>query len=430
MSNFRSVIHPKDEIMQTMDRIYRYRMTTTSGGNLSIKEDSGDIWISPARVDKGNLSRNDIVCVKADGTVEGQHPPSSEFPFHKAIYEARPDIRAIVHAHPIALVAFSICQQSPNTRLFHQAHSICGEVGFAPYACPGSEALGTSIANTFREGCDSVILENHGVVVGGQSLSRAFERFEAFEFAGKTIIKGQQLGDVQYLTDEELKQAADRGVDFDSFHPGNATAKERELRRELCEFLKRGCRQRLLISTEGSFSARVDDDSFLVTPTTKDREHLSVDDFVLVNGNDRESGKLASRAAKAHQAIYEQHPGVHAIVFAHPVNATAFSVTRTTLDVRTIPESYVFLRDVAQVPYGRHYGSSQEIASFVSERNPAAILENDGVIVTGRNVLDAFDRLEVLESTAEAVINARSIGNISTMPDAVIEELKTEFKLT
>ena len=224
--------------MQTMDRIYRYRMTTTSGGNLSIKDDSGDIWISPARVDKGNLSRHDIVCVKPDGTVEGQHPASSEFPFHKAIYEARPDIRSIVHAHPIALVAFSICQQTPNTRLFHQAHSICGKVGFAPYACPGSEALGQSIASTFRDGCDSVILENHGVVVGGRSLTESFERFEAFEFAGKTLIKAQQLGDVRYLTDDELQQAADRGVDFNSFQPGNASAKERELRRELCQFLK------------------------------------------------------------------------------------------------------------------------------------------------------------------------------------------------
>ena len=116
-------------------------------------------------------------------------------------------------------------------------------------------------------------------------------------------------------------------------------------------------------------------------------------------------------------------------MFAHPVNATAFSVTRTTLDVRTIPESYVFLQDVAQVPYGQHYGASEKVATFVSESNPAAILENDGVIVTGRNILDAFDRLEVLESTAEAVINARSIGEISTMPDSVIEELKTEFNM-
>ena len=60
----RQLIHPRDEIVQTMSRIYRYRMTTRSGGNLSIRDENGDIWISPARVDKGNLTRNDIVCIK------------------------------------------------------------------------------------------------------------------------------------------------------------------------------------------------------------------------------------------------------------------------------------------------------------------------------------------------------------------------------
>ncbi len=412
-----------------MDRIYRYRMTTTSGGNLSIRDDDGAIWISPARVDKGSLTRKDIVCVRADGTVDGLHPPSSEFPFHRAIYTARPDILAIVHAHPVALVAFSICRQTPNTRLFHQAYSVCGKLGFAPYACPGSEQLGKNIAATFSEGCDSVILENHGVVVGGDSLSQAFQRFETFEFAGKTLVKANQLAAVRYLDDEHLQQAADRGVDFESFEPPAATPIEQELRRQLCEFVRRGCRQRLLISTEGSFSARVDEDTFLITPTQRDRELLRIDDFVLVRGNRREAGKLASRAARAHQAIYEKHPSVQAIVFAHPVNATAFSVTDSKFDVRTIPESYVFLRDVKRVPYGTQYRSVKELATYVSASSPAAILENDGVIVTGRSVLDTFDRLEVLESTAEAVINAGAIGDVAVMPDDVIDELRTAFNL-
>jgi L-fuculose-phosphate aldolase len=431
----RSLIHPRDEIMQTMDRIYRYRMTTTSGGNLSIRDTAGDIWISPARVDKGNLTRADIVRVSPSGQWNGPHPPSSELPFHQAIYAARPDIQAIVHAHPVALVAFSICRQIPNTRLFHQAHSVCGKTGFARYACPGSQQLGTHIADVFQEGCDSVILENHGVVVGGDSLSHAFERFEAFEFAGKTIIKASKLGAVHYLEDAQLEQAATRSVDFESFQPPPARSEERELRRQLGEFLRRGCRQRLLISTEGSFSARLPateglPDAFLITPTQRDRERLRIDDFVLIAGGRREAGKLASRAAKAHQAIYRQHPDIQAIVLAHPVNATAFSVTASALDVRTIPESYVFLRDVQRVPYGVHYRSDGQIAHFVSPASPAAILENDGVMVTGRSVLDVFDRLEVLESTAEAVINARAIGEISAMPAEVIDELRTAFGMS
>ncbi len=427
MTLHRDLGHPRDEIMQTMERIYRYRMTTTSGGNLSIRDDCGDVWISPARVDKGSLTRNDIVCVKRDGSIEGLHRPSSEIPFHQAIYAARDDIRAIVHAHPVALVAFSICRQTPDTRLFHQAHFVCGQPGFAPYALPGSERLGRNIAEAFRAGPDCVILENHGVVVGGRSLSHAYQRFEALEFAGKTVIKARHLGDVRCLSAQQLEQAHNRVVDLAPFAPPAASVTEKELRRHLSQFIRRGCRQRLLISTEGSFSARLGDDSFLITPSQRDRETLEIADLVLVRGDACETDKQPSRAALAHRAIYRRHPQVQAIVFAHPVNATAFSVTDSIFDARTIPESYIFLRDVQRVPYGIQYQSDGCIADFVSPESPAAILENDGILVTGTSVLDAFDRLEVLESTAEAVINARALGVVAAMPEGVIEELKRAF---
>ena len=182
-----------------------------------------------------------------------------------------------------------------------------------------------------------------------------------------------------------------------------------------------------MISTEGSFSARVDEESFLITPSQQDRESIDIEDLVLIRGSQSESGKKPSRATLAHQAIYQRHPKIQAIVFAHPVNATAFSITDASLDVRTIPESYVFLRDVARAPYGLQYQADGKIAEFVSVKEPAAILENDGVVVTGTSVLDAFDRLEVLESTAEAVINAYTLGDIATMPEEVIAELRDAF---
>jgi len=163
-------LHPRDELALTLERIYNYKMTTTSGGNLSIKDENGDIWITPARVDKGQLTPKDIVCVRADGSVDGLHPPSSEFPFHKAVYDVRPDIRSVVHAHPMALVAFSCAHKVPETRAFPSAWNSNGKVGFAPYGVPGSADLGAKIAAEFQKGYDSVILENHGVCCGGQNL--------------------------------------------------------------------------------------------------------------------------------------------------------------------------------------------------------------------------------------------------------------------
>ena len=93
------LMHPADQITVVISRIYRSGLTTTSGGNISIKDENGDIWITPGGIDKGSLTPKDIICVKPDGTIIGPHKPSSEFPFHKAIYEMRPKMTAVIHAH-------------------------------------------------------------------------------------------------------------------------------------------------------------------------------------------------------------------------------------------------------------------------------------------------------------------------------------------
>ena len=417
--------HPRDEILATMERIYRSRMTTTSGGNLSIREENGDVWITPARVDKGSLRRDDIILVRADGSADGKHRPSSELPFHQAIYAARPDVRAIVHAHPVALVAFSICRRVPDTRLLHQSWRICGEVGFAPYALPGSPALGQNIAQTFARGFDCVVLENHGVVTAGDSLQQAFERFETLEFAAKTMIKASQLGEVRCLDDAAL--ALRVGVSG----PGSArpaiSSEEKELRRQICEFVRRSERQRLMISTEGALSARLGDDSFLITPHGVDRSCIELEDIVLVENGRPESGKTPSSSAPGHRAIYQRQRDVQSIINAYPVNATAFSVTTAMLDSRTIPESFILLRDVQRSPFGARVGDGRDLAERMTLSQPIMLLDNDGVMVVGSSVLDAFDRLEVLEATAEAMIDSRPLGSLVPMSDAVIEELCQAF---
>jgi L-fuculose-phosphate aldolase len=428
MTDSSRYVHPRDEILQAMGRIYRYRMTTTSGGNLSIREPNGDVWITPARIDKGALTRDDIVRVRPDGSVEGHRRPSSELPIHLQIRGRRPELAGIVHAHPVALVAFSLAHAVPNTRLFHQAWRVCGEGGFADYRLPGSAGLGEIVADTFARGHNCAILENHGVVTAGESLQEAFRRFETLEFTAKTIVKARLLGgEVRLLSDDELALEQRRVGALEEFQPGPPSSHENEIRRRLAEFVRRAYRQRLFISTQGSYSARVDASSFVITPYRVDRGVVEVEDLVLVRDGCYEAGKLPSRAATVHEAIYRVHPHTGAIVNAYPVNATAFSVTGIPLDTRTIPESYVVVREVARAPYGVQVGDGEALAAALGPTRPAAILENDGVLVTGSDVLEAFDRLEVLESTAEAIINCRAVGPLRHLGEQVTRELDEAF---
>jgi L-fuculose-phosphate aldolase len=411
-----------------MERIYRYRMTTTSGGNLSVREANGDVWITPARIDKGALRREDIVCVRAGGQVEGVRKPSSELPIHQEIRRRRPTLGGVVHAHPVALVAFSLVHEVPNTSVFHQARRVCGAVGFVPYELPGSEALGKAVAATFAQGFDCVIMENHGVVTAGTTFQEAFRRFETLEFTAKTLIKAKLLGgEVRFLTEDQVRLEEQRVGRPDEFKPDAPTSEENEVRRRLCEFVRRAYRQRLFISTQGSFSARISGNSFLITPSSADRAHIDVCDLVLMRDGRAEAGKRPSKAHAVHSSLYAKHAGVNSIINAYPVNATAFSVTGVPLDTRTIPESYVVVRNVGRVPFGLQFEDGRELAEAVSAKQPGLILENDGVLVTGSDILEAFDRLEVLESTAEAIINCRAVGQLRPMSDQVTRELDVAF---
>ena len=99
---------PADQLVMMMNRIYYRGMTTTSGGNLSIRDENGDIWITPGGIDKGMLRRDDIMQIKPDGTIVGRHKPSSEYPFHLSVYRCPSNLNAVLHVHSPALVAFTL----------------------------------------------------------------------------------------------------------------------------------------------------------------------------------------------------------------------------------------------------------------------------------------------------------------------------------
>ncbi|MHB0753722.1 class II aldolase/adducin family protein [Polaribacter sp. M15] len=427
MSKNIKLIHPRDQITEVISRIYKRGMTTTSGGNISIIDDNGDIWVTPSAIDKGSLRASDIICVKKDGTVIGKHKPSSEFPFHKAIYEARPDIKSVIHAHPPALVSFSIVRQIPNTNIISQAKHICGPIGYAKYRLPGSEDLGEVIADEFKKGFKAIIMENHGTVLGGSDLTDAYERFEALEFCASTILYGSQIGKPNYLTDHQIDQfeAQARGVlpEMEStVYPPDETEK----RLEICNIIKRSCEQGLMISSYGTVSMRWNENDFLITPTNKNRWDIQLDDIVQIKDGHREAGKTPSRAAWIHQEIYNKNPEVNSIIMTQSPYLMAFGVTGEYLNVRTIPESWIFLQDINFVKYGHHFRENNN--SEIVENCPTAlIIENDSVIITGDKLLQTFDYLEVAEFSAKSIVLGHSLGEMVPINDEQVDDLRKKF---
>ena len=421
-------MHPRDQIVLIISRIYRKGMTTTSGGNVSIIDENGDIWVTPSGVDKGSLTPEDINCIKSDGTIMGKHKPSSEFPFHRAIYNIRPDLKAIIHAHPPALVSFSIAHVIPDTNVIPQAKYICGPIGYAEYAIPGSEELGKKIAEVFGKNYNAVIMENHGTVVGGTDMKDVYQRFETLEFCAKTIINAKTIGKVNTLTDGQIDafEAQIPGLlpEMDEVeHPSD----ERERREDIMRIVRRACDQGLMISSYGTVSIRWRGNDFLITPTNVLRWNITLSDIVQIRDGKRESGKIPSRATWLHQEIYRRNPHVNSIILTQSPYLMAFSVTGCKFDVRTIPESWIFLQDVVNVPFGSHFQGEDTILKLISRDTPAVIIENDSILITGDKLLQTFDRLEVAEFSAKSLTMGVPIGELKPIGDQEIEELRKKF---
>ena len=422
------LLHPADQLVMLMERIYQYGMTTTSGGNLSILDENGDIWITPGSVDKGSLSRKDIIQVKPDGTIIGIHKPSSEFPVHERIYRARPDIKAILHAHPPALVAFSIVRKIPETRLIPNFVEICGNVSIAPYDVPGSQGLSVKVTNEFQKGNNVVMLENHGVFVGASDLFKAFMSFETLDYCARLQIEASKIGNIRPLSDKYIKISKEKQhVEMDEFVNKSISSEEREARREMCTLIKRAYDQQLFTSTQGTFSQRLSDGSFLITPYYKDRKYMEESDLVRIVGDWKEAGKLPSRSVLLHKKIYEKHPDINSIIIAHAPYVMTFAVTDCEFDSRTIPESYIMLRDVKKIPFGASFMQPDMVADIFEPMTPILIAENDCVIVTGSSLINAFDKLEVMEYSAKAIVSSKVLGDIVAITDDEIKDLRAAF---
>ncbi|MDX9730042.1 MAG: class II aldolase/adducin family protein [Bacteroidales bacterium] len=420
----------RNELAKTMGHIYRHGMTTLSGGNLSVIDGLGNIWITPSGTDKGSMKPDDLVCVAPDGTVEGLHKPSMEYPLHREVYKARPDIRALIHAHPPVLTSFSIVHRVPDTSVVRSWREICGSAGYAGYETPGSDGMGKTVASEFMKGHDTVIMENHAVVAGGKDLAEALARLEALEYCARTIHAAGFIGELK-ISDEIHEDnseilsgytALQGSGDLQSVLHGAAPGIDEEpLAEEICGLTVRACNRGLLYGFSGTVSARSTGNNFLITQDKVLRCYIGKENIT------RADGTGLSLNARMHADIYNRLSSVNAVITAQPPYLMAFAVTGKEIDVRTIPESWLLLREMPLVSVAAVAPENEEIFAKLAAGSPAVLISNDSVLVTGESLLQAFDRLEVAEMTARSLIVGQSLGTVKPISSQDISELRKAF---
>ena len=179
----------REEAAYFMRRLYRQFLTTTSGGNISCRTPDGKVVITASQSDKGEQSADKVGVVTLDGENLTPHLNLSiETSMHLAIYHARKDVNAIVHAHPATATLFCAAESAAlDTHLTAEAYAVAGDTVMIPYALMGTGALAKIVAEKMQF-CDCGLMENHGVITVGKNLLSAFDKMELLENAAKQTL--------------------------------------------------------------------------------------------------------------------------------------------------------------------------------------------------------------------------------------------------
>jgi L-fuculose-phosphate aldolase len=186
MKNQENYKKERKEVALFMRRLYRQGLTTTSGGNISLKISDDIIVITPSATDKGRMKWKEVgIMTLAGKNLTPELKPSIENEMHLSIYRKKKEISAIVHAHPLFASAFTAMKCTINTDLTAEAKAICGDPCFVPYASVASESIMKS---------DILLLENHGILTTGSSILQAFDKLEVLENAAKMTMIVKMTG--------------------------------------------------------------------------------------------------------------------------------------------------------------------------------------------------------------------------------------------
>lgn len=204
-------------------RVWQKGMVAANDGNFSVKLNDNEFLCTPTGVSKGFMTPEYICKVDAQGNVleanEGFRP-SSEIKMHMRIYEKRPDVNAVVHAHPIYATAFAIAGQPLNQPIMPEAVIFLGEVPLAKYGTPSTNEVPDSIEE-YLPHVNQVLLENHGALTWGADLLSAYHKMESVEFYANLMYKAKMLGGAQVLNEEQVEKLIDiaKGMNLPGKHP-------------------------------------------------------------------------------------------------------------------------------------------------------------------------------------------------------------------
>jgi len=212
----------KKEICDIGKRIYDKGYVAANDGNISVKVGPNEFYCTPTGVSKGYMTPDMIIRIDGEGRkIEGKLNPSSEIKMHLQVYRDRPDVNAVVHAHPPTATAFAVANIPLDKYILPEAILTVGTVPICDYGTPSTMEIPDSL-KPYLQNHDAFLLQNHGALSVGCTLNKAFFVMDEVEYFAKITYMANQLGNTQELSCEELAKLMELRVKMQipGRHPG------------------------------------------------------------------------------------------------------------------------------------------------------------------------------------------------------------------
>lgn len=198
----------KKQICDIGKRIYNRGMVAANDGNISVKLNDNEFLCTPTGVSKGFMTPEYICKVDAKGNVlqaNAGFKPSSEIKMHMRVYRERPDVKSVVHAHPVYATSFAIAGIPLTQPIMPEAVIALGCVPIAEYGTPSTEEIPDAVSK-YLQHFDAVLLENHGALAYSDSLLAAYHKMESVEFYAQLLYQSRMLGGPKELSDTQVQK--------------------------------------------------------------------------------------------------------------------------------------------------------------------------------------------------------------------------------
>ena len=193
------------DLAQTALDIWQRGLGAAGDGNLSIRVSPSRVIATPGACHKGRLQARDMVAVDLEGRSSGPGRPSSELQLHLEAYRRRPDVGAVIHAHPPMALALNIAGGQLSEVMVSEVIFAFGQVATAPYTTPTTADVPDTLGPYL--GCyDAIVMERHGSVTLGASLEQAFIRLDALEHAARIATYARLLGGGKAIPTAEIER--------------------------------------------------------------------------------------------------------------------------------------------------------------------------------------------------------------------------------